>query len=1097
MCCVFAAVFVMNANAQTIAINEIVSSNVSSIADEDGSYEDWIELYNYGSAAVNLEGYGITDNPESPFKWVFPNVTLNPNSYLMVWASDKNRAVSGSPLHANFKISSGGEPIWLTRADSVLVDSVNLIAIPSNNSYGRQPDGTGAWQIFTTPTPLAANVGSTGVVESPVFSHASGLYKDSFNLTISHSNPNAVIVYTTDGSEPSIDNLSGTNYQYKNAYKLDATDNVGPMLTGTYRSNQYNGAIAVKDISAQPNKLTAMNTRQHPLYLPANPVRKAVVVKARAYVNGVASNVISSTYFVWPQGNPYNIPVISLQIQENYMFDYEIGTYTAGKDFDTWRANNPTNNQWWRPEWNNYWRSGKDWEYPAHVEIFEPKQLTSVVNKNGGFRIHGNNSRTYPIKSLRLYAREEGNFEHDLFDEKVTDAVNPNNKQFRRIMLRGEGTGGSVYYDVVFNRLMQPFFSGVTRIKPAIHFINGEFWGITAMRDRFDEYHYAYHYGINPDNFVAIECGGNNCALDAGSESDYSDYLALRNFIATADLSDNANYAHVDSVLSIESFIDHIILEIFAANDSYERNFWRVKVKENNGFGDGKWRLDIKDFEASFKTSTHSFSRWASTSNSSNEVMLVHLLKNEGFKQQFLNRFADLLNTAFVKERFVDVIEKTREEVAPYLTEDANRFPRENFYLESERQKLLSWANNQQQIQRDTLSTYFNLAGTYKLNLNSTNANAGHVKVNTIAISGQTVGVPQQVYPWNGVYFKGIPITLKAVVRPGYIFTHWSGDVSGTIDSIVINGTKDMNVVANFIQDTVNKQVSYFWVFDNKVDNDVPLTNLNSTYSITGVKAQLEYASCLTGYPFNDQDPNWRKASMERRNAPTTINYRANANNNVLFENANMRGIQIKQPMHKSGLENTVVLHTPTTKMQKVELSFAIESDGAATGVLVEYWNGTKWDTTNMPKASFGIDSVYTLVKADFSEVPSAKHNADFKTRIRFTGTDMEADNGKRVHLNNVALDAIEFIPSSVKQINDNSLPQLVVYPNPANNVLTVESDKRIQTISIVNALGQVVKQINSTTNTEQVTLDNLTPGVYFVKVKWNEGEKNMRIIKN
>jgi len=78
-----------------------------------------------------------------------------------------------------------------------------------------------------------------------------------------------------------------------------------------------------------------------------------MVVKARAYVDGIPSKTVSKTYFVWSEGNPYDIPVISLQIQENYLFDYNDGIYTAGVDFDTWRAENPDNNQAYRPQWNN------------------------------------------------------------------------------------------------------------------------------------------------------------------------------------------------------------------------------------------------------------------------------------------------------------------------------------------------------------------------------------------------------------------------------------------------------------------------------------------------------------------------------------------------------------------------------------------------------------------------------------------------------------------------------------------------------------------------------------------------------------------------
>ena len=141
------------------------------------------------------------------------------------------------------------------------------------------------------------------------------------------------------------------------------------------------------------------------------------------------------------------MPIVSLQIQENNLFDYNNGIYTAGVDFDTWRAANPSNNQAWRANFNNYWRSGRDWEFPANVELFKPNTLEPLMNISGGVRIHGNNSRGEVIKNLRLYARsdydEKSEFEHDLFQQKIPGAVY--NDKFKRILLRGNNTNPNFY----------------------------------------------------------------------------------------------------------------------------------------------------------------------------------------------------------------------------------------------------------------------------------------------------------------------------------------------------------------------------------------------------------------------------------------------------------------------------------------------------------------------------------------------------------------------------------------------------------------------------------------------------------------------------
>ncbi|HBR86313.1 MAG TPA: hypothetical protein DEA65_00515, partial [Candidatus Marinimicrobia bacterium] len=77
--------------AQSVQFNEIMSSNGATIYDEDGDTPDWIELYNSGDNNINLNGHGITDDPSDPFKWVFPNIEISPQDYILLFASEKDR----------------------------------------------------------------------------------------------------------------------------------------------------------------------------------------------------------------------------------------------------------------------------------------------------------------------------------------------------------------------------------------------------------------------------------------------------------------------------------------------------------------------------------------------------------------------------------------------------------------------------------------------------------------------------------------------------------------------------------------------------------------------------------------------------------------------------------------------------------------------------------------------------------------------------------------------------------------------------------------------------------------------------------------------
>ncbi len=145
-----------------IVINEVMASNTSTVTDNNGQYEDWIELYNRGTAAVDLQGWYLTDTPFEPTKWQLPGGTvLEPNAYMIVWADED---ASQGAMHANFKLSASGESVLLFDPDTALADQVDFDAQETDMGYARVPNGTGAF-IIQAPT-YAANNNNVGLNES-------------------------------------------------------------------------------------------------------------------------------------------------------------------------------------------------------------------------------------------------------------------------------------------------------------------------------------------------------------------------------------------------------------------------------------------------------------------------------------------------------------------------------------------------------------------------------------------------------------------------------------------------------------------------------------------------------------------------------------------------------------------------------------------------------------------------------------------------------------------------------------------------------------------------------------------------------------------
>ena len=150
--------------AESVIISEFMAANTKTIADENKSFEDWIEIRNTGTASVNLEGWSLTNNPRKPHQWRFPAMNLPPEGHLLVWASGKDRRVPGAPLHTNFKLSSGGKYLSLARRDGTVAAAFEPKFPPQlpDVSYGFLPGITQA-VFFVTPTPGKANESSTNL----------------------------------------------------------------------------------------------------------------------------------------------------------------------------------------------------------------------------------------------------------------------------------------------------------------------------------------------------------------------------------------------------------------------------------------------------------------------------------------------------------------------------------------------------------------------------------------------------------------------------------------------------------------------------------------------------------------------------------------------------------------------------------------------------------------------------------------------------------------------------------------------------------------------------------------------------------------------
>jgi hypothetical protein len=128
-----------------MVINEFMADNETTVTDQDGDYDDWIEFYNNGSETINLEGLYLSDDAAQLDQWIFPDTSIAAGGYLIVWADDDG---DQEGLHANFKLSKSGEAIILSDANLQVLDEISFGEQLTDTTTGRFPNGTGEFELM-------------------------------------------------------------------------------------------------------------------------------------------------------------------------------------------------------------------------------------------------------------------------------------------------------------------------------------------------------------------------------------------------------------------------------------------------------------------------------------------------------------------------------------------------------------------------------------------------------------------------------------------------------------------------------------------------------------------------------------------------------------------------------------------------------------------------------------------------------------------------------------------------------------------------------------------------------------------------------------
>lgn len=772
-------------------INEIMASNSNTVDDQAGELNDWVEIYNAYNYSINLNGYYLSDDPEELDKHeITSSIIIPAGGRKIFWASGNT---STGNNHLNFSLSANGEFIAISDPNENIIDSFNFTEQRTDVSYGRLTDGSPSMRFFANPTFDSENIAANsylGILQPPTFSEEGGFKNSSFNLSLSSNIEGTNIYYTTDGSIPSHQNTSGTSYNYKNNYP-------GPLLSDSFISNQYNSSISIFDKSNSANKIASKSSSfKSPDYIPTSPIRKGTIISAIASKAGyISSKPSTQTYFFFPSSD-FSFPILSVSTNENNLFDYYNGTYTAGIDYDNFSLGDVG-----VCTQGNYFRSGSLYEREATFEYFDNGE--KLMGFPVQMRLHGGCSRSIPRKSLRLYA-------DDVFDYPIFDKFPE--RRHKRIIVRNSGNDafGTLFRDALYQDIVGGLNFASQETTPSILFLNGEYWGIHNIRERFDKYFFQELYGLDTEKLDLLSPTFN----PEVEEGDLVSYNDLKNFLSNNGMSSTSNYNQLKSLIDVDNFIDYQIAGMYCANFDWITNnvrMWRTRtIQPQASQGDKRWRWILFDVDHGlngfYGADYNTFD--LSTQEMPETMTFRRLLENSEFRQKFINRFCDLLNTTFLSTHCNTKTEQWRLKYLPYMDEHIDRWeaPSSKSAWENEIQEVKDFFTQRPNIQRSQIKNFFGSLNEKELTVDVNSDLQGFIKVNTISIHENTEGVDSNPYPWTGVYFDNIPIELTAVPQIGYKFIRWekNGSTYSSNVMITISLTSNVTYKAIFEEDFIS-----------------------------------------------------------------------------------------------------------------------------------------------------------------------------------------------------------------------------------------------------------------------------------------------------
>ncbi|GIV33510.1 MAG: hypothetical protein KatS3mg031_1045 [Chitinophagales bacterium] len=404
----------------------------------------------------------------------------------------------------------------------------------------------------------------------------------------------------------------------------------------------------------------------------------------------------------------------------------------------------------------------RDFKKPVNFEYYD-RQGQQQLNLMLGMKPFGFTSRSSSKLSFTLDADKRfgpSRIEYAFFPDK------PHINNINGLILRADVTSGRGGFDReiagerIKNELMYHLIKNagskvdVQAYQPVVVYLNGTYWGLYNLMEKKGSDFIKNNYGIK--NIDMLD--GYELEVVAGSTDHYQQLLE---YVRRNDVYQDSTVQRIFTMVDKESLVDYWIFEIYSATHDYKVNirFWRPRTP------DGKWRMLAYDEDSWGRYDEPTFSSLTTELAPETLFFWNEMLENLGFRHYFINRFADLLNSVLFPDHVQNLIDSIQQVIAQEKERDYQRWRLLVNFVEpgSQIKMLKEFAEKRPDVIRQDIIQRFVLPGLAVLTLEV--EGPGKIQVNTIRPDN---------YPWQGIYFQGVPVELRAVPESGRKFTGWS-----------------------------------------------------------------------------------------------------------------------------------------------------------------------------------------------------------------------------------------------------------------------------------------------------------------------------------